>query len=128
VILSPRYWVPLGVLGLGAACLALSPLWRGALWLALVVVLMGVFLGIQATILRLRFQEQALVVSRKDAVIRTFPYAEWIAWRIFWSPLPILFYFREHHSPHLVPMLFDAEALRLELERRLGAPPAPTEP
>ena len=128
VVLAPRFWVPLGVVGLGAASLLLWPLWSGVVWLALVVALLGMVLGLQALTLRLKFGRQTLVVSRRDVVIRSFPYADWIGWRIFWAPVPILFYFRERRSPHLVPMLFDGVALRQELERRLSGLEAAPKP
>jgi hypothetical protein len=38
---------------------------------------------------------------------------------IFWSPVPILFYFREVNSIHFLPMLFQSAALRTQLETRL---------
>jgi hypothetical protein len=33
--------------------------------------------------------------------------------------VPVLFYFREQKSIHLLPVLFDATALRQQLETRL---------
>jgi hypothetical protein len=125
VVLRPRCWVPLGVLLLAAGCLGLRPLWGGLLWVALVVGLLGLFLLLQSALLRLRFAPEALLVSRGETVIRRFPYAAWIGWRVWWPALPVLFYFREEQSIHLLPMLFDATALRQQLERRLpSAPPA----
>lgn len=125
VVLSPRAWVPLGLLALGAAVLGLRPLWSAALWAALAMGLMGLFLLLQTALLRLRFAADALLVSRGDTVIRRFPYDAWIGWRVWWPALPVLFYFREQKSIHLLPMLFDATALRQELERRLPAPSPP---
>lgn len=127
VTLQPRFWVPLGVMGLGGCCLVLLPIWAGAPILALVVTLFGVFLMVQAFLLRLQFSDEALLVLRRQSVIREFPYGEWINWRVFWPPLPVLFYFREQASVHLLPMLFDANVLREQLQQRLnpGVPPAP---
>jgi hypothetical protein len=34
--------------------------------------------------------------------------------------VPVLFYFRERTSIHLLPVLFDATSLREQLEKRLG--------
>ena len=80
---------------------------------------------LQAAILRLCFSAEALLVLRSGKEIRRFPYDEWLAWRI-WSPaLPVLLYFREQRSPHLLPVLFDATALRAELERRVPLPVPP---
>jgi hypothetical protein len=124
VVLAPRFWVPLGVLLLAGAALGLRPLGSGALWPALAIALLGLFLLglfllVQALLLRLRFTPDALLVARRDTVIRSFPYRAWIAWRIWWPALPVLFYFREEQSIHLLPMLFDATALREQLEQRL---------
>jgi hypothetical protein len=127
VVLRPRFWVPLGVLVLAAAGLGLRPFWAPALWPALAAGLLGLFLLLQTALLRLRFAPDALLVARRDTVLRRFPYAAWIGWRVWWPALPVLFYFREERSIHLLPMLFDATALREQLERRLP-PPAPREP
>lgn len=115
VTLQPRPWVPLAILLL-AAPLAL---WR---WpVAALVGLFGLFLLLQTVLLRLRFEAEALVVLRQTTEIRRFPYAQWQAWRLFWGPLPLLFYFREVNSPHLLPVLFNASELRQQLELRLPA-------
>lgn len=119
VTLAPRFWVPLGVVGLGLASLALLPLWGGSRWLALVLVLFGLLLALQASQLRLRFEAEALVVLRLEQEIRRFPYVAWLGWRLFWPPLPVLFYFREERSIHLLPLLFDATALQEQLIQRL---------
>ena len=68
--LQPRFWVPLGVVGLGLACGLLS-------WIAAaVVVLFGCFLMLQTALLRLRFEAEALVVTRSGDEIRRFPYSD----------------------------------------------------
>jgi hypothetical protein len=125
VVLRPRVWVPLGLLALAVATLTLRSLWSSALWPALAMGVMGLFLLVQTAVLRLRFAADALLVSRGDTVIRRFPYDAWIGWRVWWPALPVLFYFREQKSIHLLPMLFDATALREELERRLPIPSPP---
>ena len=112
--LQPRFWVPLGVVGLGLACGLLN-------WIAAaVVVLFGCFLMLQTALLRLRFEAEALVVTRSGNEIRRFPYSDWMNWRVFWPALPVLFYFREVNSIHFLPMLFDANALREQLTTRIG--------
>ena len=128
VVLRPRAWVPLGLLGLAVATVELRPLWSPALWPALAMGLMGLFLLLQTALLRLRFAADALLVSRGETVIRRFPYDAWIGWRVWWPAFPVLFYFREEKSVHLLPMLFDATALREELERRLPPAPSPEPP
>jgi hypothetical protein len=123
VVIAPRFGVPLGVLVLAVAGLGLRPFWSGAIWPALGTGLLGLFLLLQTALLRLRFAPEALLVARRDTVIRSFPYDAWIGWRVWWPALPVLFYFRERKSIHLLPMLFDATALREQLERRLPPPP-----
>ncbi|MEX1323188.1 MAG: DUF3119 family protein [Synechococcaceae cyanobacterium] len=119
VVLSPHFGVAVAVAGLGLSCLALLPLWPGALWLALVVTLFGLFLVLQTALLRLEFNGEALLVRRGGEELRRFPYEAWLGWRLFWPPLPVLFYFRERQSIHLLPVLFDAAALRQQLQGRL---------
>jgi hypothetical protein len=128
VSLAPRFFVPLGVTLLGALCIPLQAGWGGFRWLALGLVLFGGFLLLQARLLRLEFAEGALVVWRSDREIRRFPYGAWLGWRLFWPAVPVLFYFREERSIHLLPVLFDATSLRQQLEQRLphlAPPPAP---
>lgn len=124
VVLEPRLGVPLGVIALGALSLGLVPWWPFAPWLALAIALFGVFLLIQSQILRLEFDTEALVVWRQQQELRRFPYSEWLGWRVFWPAVPVLFYFREQRSVHLLPMLFDADKLRGELNRRVPLSPS----
>ena len=119
VTLAPRFWVPLGVLALGLAVLPLLQLWGPTLWISLVVCVFGLFLALQSALLRLSFTADALLVLRQGALLRRFPYDDWLGWRLFWPGLPVLFYFRERNSIHLLPMLFDVAALRQQLNARL---------
>ena len=117
VILAPRPWVPLGVVLLGVASLALS------VWAALVVGLFGLFLLLQSQLLRLQFSAEALLVWRGASLLRSVPYSDWLGWKLFWQPLPVLFYFREQRSIHLLPVLFDATTLREQLNLHVSAQP-----
>jgi hypothetical protein len=117
--LRPHYGVALAVVILGLAALALQPFWRPAPLLALVIGGLGLFLLLQTTLLRLEFNEEALLVRRRDALLRRFPYSEWKGWRLFWPGLPALFYFREERSIHLLPVLFDPVTLQSQLRQRL---------
>ena len=119
VVLAPRYGVPLGVLALGLVILPLQLLWGPALWLSLVVSLFGLFLLLQSVLLRLTFTADALLVSRQETLLRRFAYSEWLGWRLFWPALPVLFYFREQKSIHLLPVLFDARELQNQLQAHL---------
>jgi hypothetical protein len=124
VVLAPRFWVPLAVILLGDLCLLFIHVWDPARWLAVALALFGGFLLIQAGLLRLVFTAEALVVRRGGQEIRRFPYSDWLAWQVFFPPLPALFYFRERQSPHLLPVLFEAAALREQLERHVPLPAA----
>jgi hypothetical protein len=119
VTLAPRYGVPLGVVALGLTALPLQGLWSPALWLSLVVSLFGLFLLLQSVLLRLTFTADALLVLRQETLLRRFPYSDWLGWKLFWPGIPVLFYFREHKSIHLLPVLFDAAELQTQLQARL---------
>lgn len=128
VVLAPHYGVPIGVVVLGLGCLALLPLWSGALWLAGGLVVFGLFLLLQTALLRLEFAPDALLVWRQTSLLRSFPYTDWLAWKLFWPALPVLFYFREERSIHLLPVLFDATSLREQLDHHLSSLPSDPDP
>lgn len=112
VELSPSYGLPI------ALVLAAVPAFLIQVWLSLASLIFGLFLLFQAVTLRLCFTETALDIYRGQTLIRRFPYQEWQNWRIFWPPLPILFYFKEVKSIHFLPILFDPKMLRNCLETR----------
>lgn len=112
VVLSPSYRLPIAVVLLSI------PLLLVQVWVSLIIALFGFFLLIQAATLRLCFTETALDIERGQTLIRRFPYQEWQNWRLFWLPVPILFYFREVNSIHFLPILFDPKALQTCLEAR----------
>ncbi len=101
VELSPSYKIPLFLI---VAAIPLSFIW---IWAGGAIALLGIFLTIQTTIIRLKFTATALDVYRSQTRIRSFPYSEWLNWRIFWQSVPILFYFREVNSIHFLPIIFD---------------------
>lgn len=109
--LSPDYRLSLSVLFIGI-CLTFVQTWVG-----LAIALLGLFLVVQTTIIRLTFTETELQVCRGTTILKQFPYSEWQIWTIFWLPTPILFYFREVKSIHFLPMLFSPAELRLQLEQ-----------
>lgn len=111
--LSPSYTIPL------ALALSAIPLLLVQPWVSVVVGLFGLFLLFQAVTLRLYFTESALDIYRGETLIRRFPYSEWQHWEIFWSPIPILFYFKEVKSIHFLPILFDPKTLRAALETKI---------
>lgn len=112
VILTPRYWVPLGV------AIFAVPLFFLNLWVGAVVLVFAGFLAFQAATIRFHFTKTALELYRGDTQLRNFPYKDWSNWAIFWPPVPILFYFREVNSIHFTPMLFDPKTLQACLEER----------
>ena len=105
VELAPNYRIPLFLLA-GAGALFLV-----SLWLGVAIALLGLFLTVQTVLIRLQFTDTALNVLRSGKIIRSFPYSEWLNWKIFWSPIPILFYFKEVNSIHFLPIIFDSKAL-----------------
>ncbi len=111
--LSPSYGLPIVIV------LLALPLLLVQVWASLIVSLFGVFLLFQAVTLQLRFTPTDLDIYRGETLIRRFPYRDWQNWQIFWSPVPILFYFKEVKSIHFLPILFDPKALRACLETHI---------
>ena len=93
------------------------------IWLSINLAVLGLFLLLQSQLLRLQFSGEALLVWQGGQVLRRFPYSEWLGWKLFWGPVPVLFYFREQRSIHLLPVLFDATALREQLSSHVSAQP-----
>ncbi|MEL6159035.1 MAG: DUF3119 family protein [Cyanobacteria bacterium J06554_11] len=116
VTLDPNYRLSVGIV-LFALPLLFAP-WIVVRSLSLVIALLGLFLIYQTTAIELVFTPTALDVRRNGSPLRTFPYAEWESWKIFWSPAPILFYFKEVNSIHFVPILYSPVQLRSQLEAR----------
>lgn len=112
VELAPSYTLPLTLIFAAIPLLLLQP------YLGAAISLFGLFLLFQTATIRLQFTENALDVYRLGTLIRRFPYQEWQNWRIFWYPVPILFYFREIKSIHFLPILFDPKMLQTCLEQR----------
>ena len=110
VTLSPSYKLPVAIVLLSL------PLCFLQIWVGTIVALLGLFLLVQTNSIRLLFTPSALEVRRNDNLLKTFPYAEWESWKIFWPPVPILFYFKEVNSIHFLPVLFDPEELRDRLQ------------
>ncbi len=107
----PDYRLSLSILFIGLCVASVQG------WVGLVLALLGLFLVVQTTVIRLTFTDTELQVCRGKTILRQFPYAEWQAWTIFWSPVPILFYFREMKSIHFLPMLFNPGELVTQLKQ-----------
>ncbi len=112
VELSPSYTLPLVLILLG------FPISLIKIWAGFPIALFGLFLMFQAVTLRLQFTDTALDIYRSETLIRRFPYQDWLNWRIFWTPVPILFYFKEVKSIHFLPIIFDPKILKTCLEER----------
>jgi hypothetical protein len=112
VELKPSYNIPV-FLVLGAIPILLIQPWVGG-----ILAVLGLFLMLQAVTLRFQFTSTAFDLYRGEKLIRRFPYQEWQNWRIFWTPVPILFYFKEVNSIHFLPILFDPKTLKSCLEER----------
>ncbi|MGB3514505.1 MAG: DUF3119 family protein [Microcoleaceae cyanobacterium] len=111
--LAPSYKIPLVLI------IAALPLAFWQKWIALAIALLGLFLLFQTTTIRLKFTDTALEVNRSEKLLRHFPYQDWLNWEIFWSPVPILFYFREVKSIHFLPIIFDPQMLKNCLEKHI---------
>lgn len=112
VELKPNYNIPLVLIIAAIPSLAVN------VWVGGVIAILGLFLMLQAGIIRLQFTATDLEVYRGEKIIRSFPYQEWQNWRIFWNRVPILFYFKEVKSIHFLPIIFDANTLKACLEQR----------
>lgn len=120
VELAPSYTLPIVLVLAAIPVVFLSPLLGGGLAIAIASLqaLFGLFLMFQAATLRLHFTAIALDIYRGSTLIRHFPYQEWQNWQIFWSAVPVLFYFKEVKSIHFLPILFDPKTLKTCLEQR----------
>lgn len=110
--LAPNFAIPIVLIFAAIALLLVQ------IWVASAIALFGVFLLIQTVMLRLKFTPTDLDIYRGETLIRRFPYKDWQNWEIFWSGVPILFYFKEINSIHFLPIIFDSKMLRACLEQR----------
>ena len=109
--LAPSYNLPIAIV-----LLSLPLIWI-QLGVGLFAAVLGLFLLYQTTTIRLVFTTTALEVRRNEGLLKTFPYAEWETWKIFWPAVPILFYFKEVNSIHFLPVLFSPIELLAQLEK-----------
>ncbi len=111
VELSPSYKIPIALILIAIPLIFWQPI------ASLILAVFGLFLLFQTVTIRLQFTPTDLVIYRSGEVIRRFPYQEWQNWRIFWQPIPILFYFKEVKSIHFLPIIFDPKTLKSCLEQ-----------
>ncbi|MFM7365340.1 MAG: DUF3119 family protein [Cuspidothrix sp.] len=112
VELKPSYNIPVFLVVGAIPILLIQP------WVGCILAVLGLFLMLQAVTLKFQFTATAFDLYRGEKLIRRFPYQEWQNWRIFWTPVPILFYFKEVNSIHFLPILFDPKTLKSCLEER----------
>eukprot|EP00741_Cyanophora_paradoxa_P006703 tig00001033_g6484.t1 len=116
-VIMPSYRVPLGLAAIDLALVAA----KAPVALDAFVLLLALFLLRQAGALRLVFTGDSMELRTfkgdgSSSVVRSFPYAEWINWRVFWPAFPVIVFWRETKSPHFMPMLFDAAQLKEQLK------------
>lgn len=109
--LAPSYKIPIFLVLIAIPLVLLNAI------VALLIAVLGLFLMFQTVNIRLQFTPTALDLYNSGTMIRRFPYNEWSNWRIFWQPVPILFYFREVNSIHFLPIIFDSKTLVSCLEK-----------
>lgn len=109
--LAPSYKIPIFLIAIAI------PLAFFSITAAIILSVLGLFLMFQAVKIRLQFTPTALDVYNSQSLLRHFPYDEWSNWRIYWQPVPILFYFREVNSIHFLPIIFDPKTLISCLEK-----------
>ncbi len=117
IVLSPMHRLPLLIALLGIFML-LAPLPN---YMGLTISTFGLFLLIQSFTLKVKVTLEDFIVLQLGKEIRRFPFKNWISWRIFLPELPGILYFRETASPHLLPILFDIDMLKSQLQLRVGS-------
>ena len=115
VILPPSYRLPILIIFTGLLFL-ITPFHP---WPTIIISSFGFFLLLQSFTLKLKFTKDDLIVTQLGNELRRFPFKNWIAWRIILPKLPGFLYFREEASPHLLPILFEVNALKEQLRLRV---------
>ena len=115
VIISPSFQLPLILIALSFMLLFL----KIGIWPTIISASFSFFLLLQAFTLRIKITKEDFVVLQLGKEIRTFPFKNWIAWKLFLPSLPGIFYFREKSSPHLLPILFNPVQLKNELSDKV---------
>ena len=111
VTISPSFQLPIILIFLSFMLLFL----KIGIWPTIISASFSFFLLLQAFTLRIKITKDEFKVLQLGKEIRSFPFKNWISWKIFLPDLPGIFYFREQSSPHLLPILFNPKQLREEL-------------
>ena len=115
ITISPAFQLPIILIILSFMLLFLNI----GYWPTIVSGSFSFFLLLQTFTLRIKITNEAFVVLQLGKEIRTFPFKNWISWKLFFPIIPIIFYFREKSSPHLLPILFNPDQLKNELLKKV---------
>ena len=115
ITISPAFQLPIILIILSFMLLFLHI----GYWPTIVSGSFSFFLLLQTFTLRIKITNEAFVVLQLGKEIRTFPFKNWISWKLFFPIIPVIFYFREKSSPHLLPILFNPEQLKNELLKKV---------
>ena len=115
ITISPAFQLPIILIILSFMLLFLNI----GYWPTIVSGSFSFFLLLQTFTLRIKITNEAFVVLQLGKEIRTFPFENWISWKLFFPIIPVIFYFREKSSPHLLPILFNPEQLKNELLKKV---------
>ena len=116
VTIAPSFQLPIILIALSFALLFLK---IGSLP-TIISASFSFFLLLQSFTLRIKITQDDFIVLQLGKEIRRFPFKNWLTWKLFLPNLPGIFYFREKSSPHLLPILFNAEELRNQLKDKVG--------
>ena len=116
VTISPSFQLPIILIALSFSLLFLK---IGSIP-TIVSASFSFFLLLQSFTLRIKITQDDFIVLQLGKEIRRFPFKNWLTWKLFLPRLPGIFYFREKSSPHLLPILFNAEQLRDQLKDKVG--------
>ena len=117
VLISPSFQLPLILIFLSFMLLFL----KIGVWPTIISGSFSFFLLLQSFTLRIQITNDDFVVLQYGKEIRRFPFKNWLTWKFFSPSFPVIFYFREKSSPHLLPILFNPEQLRSELLNKVEA-------
>lgn len=115
VTISPSFKLPIILIFLSFMLLFL----KIGIWPTIISSSFSIFLLLQSFTLRIKITQEDFIVLQFGKEIRVFPFKNWISWKFFFDQLPIIFYFREKSSPHLLPFLFSPSQLKDELLKRV---------
>ena len=116
VTISPSFQLPIILIALSFSLLFL----KIGSFPTIISASFSFFLLLQSFTLRIKITQDDFIVLQLGKEIRRFPFKNWLTWKLFLPSLPGIFYFREKSSPHLLPILFNAEQLRNQLKDKVG--------